>query len=344
MPRSTGVTVIAVLSMIGSVLTFLMGLLMVVVLLAMPLPKEAAAVPTAPVLFKAMMAMAALFYIGPAVWGVFTSIGLFRLRNWARISTIVFSVLLIGMGAFSALMMLLVPLPSVPRDAAGILTAVRVFMAMFWLGLLAIGIWWLVYFTRAKVKAQFVPAAPFAIGAVPPHFAQPSYAVPGAAAQFPALPEGHPRPISITVIAWFLLASCAFLPLAILLRSPAVLFTRLLTGRSAVVCYACMVVLNLCVGIGLLRLKRAAWWGAMACQFLNLINSAVFFLAPGGRARVEAMLDASYSIVPWVRAWQKQAGMQYDYTPSIVLGTIVGLGMIIVILFLLLRARPAFEN
>jgi hypothetical protein len=89
---------------------------------------------------------------GAAAWGIATSIGLFRLRNWARLSILVFSVLLVLMSAPSGLMALLMPFPA-PRGAdPSFTTVMRVGMGAFWLGLLAIGIWWLVFFNRAKVK------------------------------------------------------------------------------------------------------------------------------------------------------------------------------------------------
>ena len=123
--------------------------------------------PFSPQFFKVMMFGAALMYMLPAAWGIATSIGLFRLKEWARISMIVFSVLLILMTAFGGLMALVMPMPPTPNqaDVPNVATAVRIVMAVFAGTLMSVGIWWLVFFTRPNVKEQFVPAQPLVMGA-----------------------------------------------------------------------------------------------------------------------------------------------------------------------------------
>jgi hypothetical protein len=140
MKRSVGVTVVAVLSLIGSLLTLLMGLLMALALaLAPSSPAES---PMPPVFMKAVLALVLVIYLGTAAWGIATSIGLLMLRNWARLSILVFSVLLTLMSVFSAPMVLFMPPFPTPSGAGpSVVTAMRIVMGAFWLGLLAIGIW-----------------------------------------------------------------------------------------------------------------------------------------------------------------------------------------------------------
>ena len=106
MKRSIGVTVLAVLSLIGSILMFAMGLMMIAV--AVFAPKTDANLP--PAFVAAMMGAMSIFYFLLAAWGISSSIGLFRLKNRARISTIVFSVLLALIGLFSLPMAFILPL------------------------------------------------------------------------------------------------------------------------------------------------------------------------------------------------------------------------------------------
>lgn len=113
MNRSVGVTVIAVLALLGSGLALLMGILMLVVMGVAPVPTQPG-FPASPAFFRVMLLAASLVYVLPAIWGILTGIGLFQLKNWARISTIVFSVLLTLMGGFSALTALLIQFLPVP--------------------------------------------------------------------------------------------------------------------------------------------------------------------------------------------------------------------------------------
>ena len=100
MKRSAGVTVIAVVALLGSVLAMCFGVLTGVMAFVMPRPASAPGLPP-----TAMLVMGGAIYFLPGVWGLLSGIGLIRLKNWARISTIVFGALLILLGGFSAVMM-----------------------------------------------------------------------------------------------------------------------------------------------------------------------------------------------------------------------------------------------
>ena len=77
MKRSIGVTVLAALSLIGSILMFAMGLMMIAV--AVFAPKTEANL--SPAFMAAMMGAMSIFYFLLAAWGISSSIGLFRLTN-----------------------------------------------------------------------------------------------------------------------------------------------------------------------------------------------------------------------------------------------------------------------
>ena len=341
MKRSIGVTVIAVLALLGSVLTFLMGILMGWVMFRAP-SGNPPQFPGSPAFFKAMIFMVSLMYVIPAIWGICTSIGLFRLKDWARISMIVFAVLLILMGGFGILMSLVIPLPApsnLPSDRS-IEVGVRLSMGVFSGALLSLGIWWVAFFSRKKVRQQFAGVrAVIANGATPlaldPLQLQPN---------METMPSTPRRPLSITILAWFLLAGCALIPLNVLLRAPAVLFTKVVTGYPAAVYYLALAGLQLYIGIGLLRLRPAARIVCIGYLAYGLVNAAVFYLAPGGHARMLALIEKQQSMFPWVQPGQNQFLQQVDLTPLLIIGACVGLAVLAVPLYFLITRRQAFET
>jgi hypothetical protein len=279
--------------------------------------------------------MGALVYILPAIWGIITSIGLFCLKNWARISIIVFSVILILMGALVGVIMLLVPLPAAPNEAASqsTITGIRLFMAAFWFGIAGIGIWWVILFNRPKVKAQFliIPSAA---------------AIAGASQMVPQTPGVGPtsadaRPLSITIIAWFLLAGCLFIPFSLLLHSPAILFTKIISGPAALVYFLVILGMHLYLGTGLLRLSPTARVVAIGYYILLFLNSAIFYFAPGAGARTQLLISSAHAAMPWMQQTQ-QPVPQFNLAPIMIFAGAVGLFLMLIPLYFLITRRRAF--
>jgi hypothetical protein len=338
MKRSADVTVIAVLSLIGSILTLGVGVLVLVVMTLAPPHLEE--FPAAPAYFKLLLAIGAMFYLLPAIWGIVTSVGLFRLSKWARISIIVFSCLLILISGFSGLISMFVPVrPPTAGSNPAFLFSIRAIMAAFWLTLLAIGIWWLIFFTRTRVKQQFdvleLPLSP----AMPETFA-------GGVPQPPTLPASRlapERPVSFTVIAWFLLVGCFFIPAGLIFHFPVVLFTKIIAGWTAGAYYIALTAIGLYVGIGLLRFQPLARTVGVVYYSFFLINSAVFYLAPGARNRIKALFDAQSTMFPGMRFWQDRPELQVDMTLPILLGGVMGLVFVLIPLYFLITRKQAFE-
>jgi hypothetical protein len=332
MRRSIGVTLSAIVSLLGSALTLGLGVLVIFVLFFFaPTRANFSGVGAAP---KVIFVMGALVYILPATWGVITSIGLFLLKNWARISILIFSVILILMGALVGVIMLLVPLPAATSEAAthSTMTAIRLGIGTFWFGIAGIGIWWLILFTRPKVKAQFTAASPaYSTGeglqpASPPFIAQsPSSA----------------RPLSITIIAWLLLVGCAFFPINFLIHAPAIFFTRLVTGYAAAVYLFLYFVANLSIGIGLLRLNPTARIACIAYYVFAIFNIGTFYFAPGARDRILTLVSASQAMFPWMKQ-MRESGPQLDLVPLMTLGGVIGLLGVLVPLYFLITRKEAF--
>jgi hypothetical protein len=330
MKRSIGVTFSAIVSLLGSALTLGLGVLVIFILFFFaPTRANFSGVSAAP---KAILVMGALVYILPAIWGVITSIGLFLLKNWARISILIFSVILILMGAMVGVIMLVMPLPGAPGGAAtqSTMTGIRPVMGAFWFGIACIGIWWLILFTRPKVKAQFAARSPAysIVEGLQPATLAPIGQTPSSA-----------RPLSITIIAWLLLVGCAFFPINFLMHAPAVFFTKLVNGYTAAVYLFLYLVANLSIGIGLLRLNPTARIAGIAYYMFAILNVGTFYFAPGGRDRMLAVISASQAMFPWMKPMQ-ESGPQFDLMPfMIVMKVIALLGMLVPLYFLITRKQ-----
>jgi hypothetical protein len=332
MKRSGGVTVVAILSLLGSLLTFALGIVMLAVMTFATKTPDLNQPPALPTPLKFILAMSALVYLLPAIWGIVTSIGLWRLRNWARISIIVFSVILIMMGGFAGLMTLVVPFPAVPNSNVNpsMLGGIRFVMGAFWLTLMGIGVWWLVFFNRSNVKKQFGQTSPMLIDG-----------------SHPLTSADHvdpKRPLSITILAWFLLAGCLFSLPILMIRPLAILLTKVLTGWPAILFYLLFGAAQLCIGIGLLRLRPVARTAGMIYFVFFFANTAVFYFWPGAHSRFPALMQSERSMFPWMRMLPNQPEFQYDTTRFLVFGGFVALVGVAVPLYFLVTRRFAFED
>jgi hypothetical protein len=358
--RSAGITVIAVLALIGSALLLGLAGLMAIAMFVTPTPvPNNAQLP--PMFFKVFKVVVPLFYAAPAVWGIVTAIGLLQLKNWARISTIVFSVLMVVFGAFGMLTSMVFFLKPPPGNGLDprVLSYIGLAAAVFSLAQIGIGIWWMVFFNRASVKAQFVPQPPSfpysgqgtAVYALDmPHSATPP--PPGSAltdlapppTQPIAAPDATARPLSISIIAWFLLVGCLFVPFNIIFHAPVTLFTTILTGWPATLLLLVFAALNLYTGIALLKMKQAGRLIAIGYSIFGFLNVLVFYFAPGGRARFARLMELQQSMFPWMQSAQATSPFQANMLPFVIIGVIFASALFLVMLYFLAAAKPAFDK
>jgi hypothetical protein len=364
--RSAGTTVVAILQIIGSCLLLLLAAFMAFAMIMATPPSNNPQLPR--MYFTMMRIVLPLFYAVPAVWGIITAVGLLQLKNWARISTIVISILLIVFGAFGILTSMVFFLKPPPTNGVDpkMFTIIGAVTAIFSVAQIGIGIWWMVFFNRASVKAQFqLPLFPFPqpghsglpydinmpySATPPPPGLTPS---PGAAAPTDAAPPPTPpiaaqqrptRPLSISIIGWFLVAGCLFVPFSVILRAPTILFTATLTGWPAVFLLLVFGALHLYIGIALLKMKPSGRLVGMAYYIFALLNTAVFCFAPGRSARIARLLDAERSMFPWMRSAQTNSPFTGDITLFLVVGAIFGIAFCLVLLYFLAAAKPAFDK
>jgi hypothetical protein len=250
MSKPVGVTASAVVAILGSILALLFtagAIASLFIVTAQPQPPNSA---------QFVIAGAAMFAILGGL-GIWTSVGLFRLRSWARTSILVFAGFLAACSIVGLISTMAMPLP--PEMAAGTGPSFRLVTAVMFGIPLAIAVWWLIQFNTRSTKAAF--ASP--------------------------LPEAAPqRPMSITVIAWAFIigtASCLFL---IPTHVPVFLFGAILNGWIAGVIYAFFAALSLYIGKGLLDLRERARVLAIAWFGFGFVHMTVVALVPSLRQRM----------------------------------------------------------
>ena len=189
-----------------------------------------------------------------AAAGLATARGLLGLRAWARVAILVFGGVLVAFGVLSEVLVLALPLPGMAMpDPAGFAAVRPMLLALYALPC-AIGVWWLVLFTRPAVRGAFTADDPL----TPPDV-----------------------PLDIALIAWGCVLGglvCAVLPLS---GTPAFLAGVVLTGWSAGLLYATLAGVQLYAGWGLLR--RDARARAVAIWFFTLavMHGVLGLVIPG---------------------------------------------------------------
>jgi hypothetical protein len=250
MSKPVGVTASAIVAILGSTLVLLLAVFSVASLFIAP--------PQAQPPNSAQFAIAgAAMFAAFALVGIWTSVGLLRLRSWARTSILVFAGFLTAVSIFGLLITRVVPIP--PEFTAATGQTFRLMTAVMFGVPLAIAVWWLIQFNRQSTKAAF--ASPL------------------------AEPESR-RPLSITIIGWVCIVgivSCLFM---VLTRMPVFLFGAVFYGWIAGIIYAFFGVVSLYIGKGLLDLRERARILAIGWFGFSLVHMSVITLVPSLRQRM----------------------------------------------------------
>ncbi len=273
-----------------------------------PVPDQ----PVAPGKPEVMLGIMAAFYLGFAIWGIVSGVGLLRLRNWARLCFAVFgSILSFGSlcGVFGVVISAWM-LPQLPQMQANVPSGlIRTILAVFgFIALLSatLGIWWVIYFNRADVKTRFLGET-----------VQP-------ARQFP---------FSITLISWFLIIGGTAMLAGLFWGYPAVVFGFVVHGWAGHMVDFLYGAVGLASGIGMLRKHVVAHSLAMGYFAFGLLNTLCFFVIPGAEARMRSL-------------FRELGGGQPDpinVTEKLTTySTLFGAAITILLLLLLMRSRRAF--
>jgi multisubunit Na+/H+ antiporter MnhE subunit len=317
MKKSAGVIVSGVLAILGSVASIAFGgfaVLLAILFRTNPdLVAQQQTVPM-PFSFTAVLFVEAAVFVAIGIFGIVAAIGLLRLRNWARISFVVFGGILCFLcivGVFMTLLIMLVlpqSLPSDPNVPPGILTAVFVFYLVVELLVGALAVWWLVYFTRRNIKEQFMTPA------------EASLSLRG--------------PLSVTIIAWLLLVGGALSVLYLPFSFPIVLFGVVFHGWMARIVMVVYAGVGLLAGAGMLRWRPRAHSVAVGIYIFGLVNAISYYIIPGA---FERMNDAFLEMVPQAQGSQVlPSDIFYKF------GMLIGVLGAAVALWFLLTRRKAF--
>lgn len=311
MKRSIGTSIIAILSILGALLCLAMAILMSFAFLAKPIGTTVDPA-TAPFVRSGMI-LGVLFIGGPGLWGIITGIGLWRLRPWARISTLIFSGLLIVMGLMAPLGILAIPMTPPPNTDASIMTGIKITITAFYLSLAAIGAWWMIYLTRPRVKGQFGD---------------------GSASTSVRLGPRSGRPVSISVIAWLLIIGSCFMPINMVLHYPMIFFGLVLSGWASNLLLILFGAVSLIAGIGLLRMRPFARLLALGYFTFGTVNALTFWTLPGASERFARL----WSFMP---AYIRTLPQPQIHPMAFAVMTIP---MMIVLAYFLVKHKPAFKN
>jgi hypothetical protein len=252
MTRPARVTASAVVAIIGSVFTLVFAGFIVASAFVEGVQKP-------PHYGLIAFVMTAVF-IALAGLGIWTAVGLFRMRGWARVSILVFAGIMAAMGLLMGVMMSVLPLPPTPNAPAGAVAKFRWVMVAIYAVPFLIGVWWLVLFNRQSTREAFTATA-----------------VPG---------EVSRRPLSVSIIGWWNLASGVFSLIPAAIRLPAFVAGVILTEWSATLFYVVFGALGLYLGWGLLKLDERARVVTIAWFAVTIAHSAYIALAPGPRERM----------------------------------------------------------
>lgn len=305
MPKWIGIRVSAILAILGSAAALLFAGFMV--WSALRASRLETAVDSPLPLKAIMLTMAVLFAVFSA-WGVSTAIGIFRRRGWARLSMIVFALLLVGMGGSALVGILFIKMPDTGNVSPATMQNVRVGIAAFYGAMAVIGAWWLLVFNSSPTKQYF--------------------------AERPAAPES--RPLSISIIGWYLLLSSVGTAAAAILRVPGILFGLIITGWAALAIYTVLTAVQIYLGAGLLQLQEPARVASIVWFGLLALNPVVTVAMPGFAGRMQIVQQA---LPAFLRGGQPS--MPLEGTGGLMLaGTLI----VTVPIWFLVRRRAAFQG
>lgn len=329
MKGSGDVTAAAIVMFFGSALVIAVGLLVIVSLSFQQQSAETRA---------ALFALVAIYGL-PGAWGIANAIGILKLRPWARISTIIMSILAICLLALLFVGFMLLPFlakgdpefANVPMGFITVATGLAVAIPM------GIAIWWLALFTRKRVVTEFTNGGA-AISAFPPaessQGTQPIALGPPRAAQIP---------LSIRIITVFFLigVGMALLSLnySIRLKMPTLLLGKMVEGWPAWVLLIVLALIQLIACIAVFKKRAWALDVLIAYAVFSLANLGALLIAPA-RTRFFQEITQRESLPPNVSANFMKGFFIVVFSMSIGFGAILGL----IMLYFLLTRRRAFRT
>lgn len=273
MKSSIGVTICAVVVLIGSALA-LVGTAGAAFMLLGPLRGQLldpANLPPGADINMMRGAMLSGFVMGGAfgAFGVATGIGLIRLWKWARYAAIVMGVLVIVLSVLPAVYFAFGSIPPPSSSPDGTVPAgFRMLLVGFYLIWAALAGIFVYMMMRKSTVAQFNGDA---VASAP-----------------------RKRPLSVTIIAWLMIASGVMsLPMFAWASLPAIFVGIVMTGIAAKIFYVTYMAAFVAIGVGLIRNTRATILPAVFIHSFAFVNSLSLLIPPVRSTYRAAMMPIS---------------------------------------------------
>lgn len=154
------------------------------------------------------------------------------------------------------------------------------------------------------------------------------------------------RPLSITIIGWFLLVGSALAPLGLLFNRaffpgtqvPAYVLGFFVFGWGAYLAFILWMAAQIVAAGGLLRLKNWGLFATVGLQCLAAVNAALLMVIPGHRARLQQVME---TMMASMNARLPQPG---PFTYPAWVGVAIAFPATLVILWFLITRRRAFSS
>lgn len=236
------------------------------------IPPENAAPPIPP--FAKSMAVAMLLFVGGlAIFGIFASVGVLHLKNWARISMLIWGGVMAAFCGLALPFALFMPMPEFSAESPMALPFLRILLSMVYGIPLLIGVWWLFLFNQRAIKEQFLRVAP-------------GDGQPGA--------PPRPRcPLPLAILAGFAIFSAVFSLLLPFTSFPVnvILFGHRFHGAFGMVLFSLSAGIFLVGAIGMLRLKRWSYPLLLGQYFFWMASGTVTLVRPNYDRNVHEILS-----------------------------------------------------
>jgi hypothetical protein len=261
-----GVAICAVTAFIGSALALVYGAFWVRQLQIVSLSSS-----RLPFTKEAMLFMA-LTSLATGAWGVAAAFGLLSHREWARISMLVFGWLCLVFCLLPMLSFPLVPLQHIEGTSVNFNFRVRLFATAYFALFVAIGSWWLYFFSKESVKEQFTEKLERSESPKSSDVPSPK------------------RPLSIRIVAWYLLITAFLFTATFSYRTPVSLLGYSVSGWEARATNVMHVLVHVLAMVGLLELKR--WGRTLVIGYFSflILDTMASAWTPGGRPLFERLV------------------------------------------------------
>jgi hypothetical protein len=262
MNRSGPSSSVIAAGVVGILVSLVTILLAVAAIAGMSLMPPASASPPMPPFVKSTAVAIMIFLAGLAIFGIFTSVGVLHLKNWARVSMLIWGGVMAAFCGLALPFAAFVSMPEAPAESPMALPFLRILLIVVYGIPFLIGVWWLFLFNQRAIKEQFL-------------------AVASGDGQLTVPSQPH-CPLPLAILAGFSIFSAGFSLLLPFTNFPvnAVLFGHRFHGPLGVVLFFLSAGIFLVGAIGMLRLKRWSYPLMLGQYFFWMASGTITLVSP----------------------------------------------------------------